>query len=218
MHEMVSWDCVGESVSYKGAWACAICRYTPTLVRQIHHEIGSLKSMFSAMMEDISTSVRQTKDELASLKVINADLLKQLAEKDQQLKLHSEQYDKLNMEHIKLLSRDLDGSQKRKSNKKTLLIGSSMIRGIGSKDTSVLQIKPFSSASVGDITEELEKDTSQYNEVIIVTDGNDCEIDHNSTTEISAAVNSLLLKAKKKAPSVKIASVLPRPKKTSNAT
>ena len=69
--------------------------------------MSSLKSMFGAMMEDIRTTVRQTKDELASLKVINADLLKQLAEKDQQLKLHAEQYDKLNLEHIKLLSRDL---------------------------------------------------------------------------------------------------------------
>ena len=88
-----------------------------------------------------------------------------------------------------------------------------MIRGIGSRDTSVLQIRPFSGASVGDITEELEKDTSQYNEVIIVTGGNDCERNCNTTTEISAAVNSLLLKAKKKAPSVKIASVLHRPKK-----
>ena len=78
--------------------------------------MSSLKSMFGAMMEDIRTTVRQTKDELASLKVINADLLKQLAEKDQQLKLHAEQYDKLNLEHIKLLSRDLNGSQKRESN------------------------------------------------------------------------------------------------------
>ena len=72
-----------------------------------------------------------------------------------------------------------------------------MIRGIGSRDTSVLQIRPFSGASVGDITEELEKDTSQYNEVIIVTGGNDCERNCNTTTENSEHSELLAVEGEK---------------------
>ena len=61
-----------------------------------------------------------------------------------------------------------------------------MIKSIGSEDTSVLEIEPLSGVSVGDIMEEMEKDTSQYNEVIIVAGG-------NTTTNVSAPMNSLLL-------------------------
>jgi lysophospholipase L1-like esterase len=154
-------------------------------------------------------------EELANVKAINVELSKQLQHKDDLIKSKTAQVDQLNSEYIKLLSSNKNEHvQSDHDKKRTLLVGSSMVRNIESHHET-LEIQSHSGATLNDIKKQLDRDDSSYDRIIIVAGGNDCENDSYSTTDINSTMRELILKAKEKAPTISIASVMPRPKKPS---
>ena len=66
---------------------------------------------------------------------------------------------------MKLLSENSHEPSVR-NHKNTLLIGSSMVRSIGSKDKSPVDVQSYSGASVDDLTKHLDKNSLTYKRII----------------------------------------------------
>jgi hypothetical protein len=171
-----------------------------------------MKATMTSFVNDMKVTLKKTNEELANMSAINKELSKQLEDKHKELKAKSEQYDNLANEHMKLLGKEVSNTDISTS-KKTLLIGSSMVRSIGTKDSSKVEIQCYPGATVKDITDNISKCEGSYEKIIVVGGGNDCEKDSNSTSDINSSIQSLVNKAKEKTKSVTVSSILPRPKK-----
>ena len=96
---------------------------------------------------------------------------------------------------------------------KTLVIGSSIIRDMDETKLQNVEIKSISSATVKDVHKELSSLNGNYEKVIIVAGGNDCDTAGENRREISDVIDdfrNLVTDCKTKAQSVSIATVCPR--------
>ena len=93
---------------------------------------------------------------------------------------------------------------------KTLLIGTSLLRNIESKDSSKIDVSCLSGAPFESLNAELKNIQSEYKKIVIVTGTTDCRDANTTTAKINDTAHSLLTEAIKHTQSVIISSVLPR--------
>ena len=91
-----------------------------------------------------------------------------------------------------------------------LLVGSSIIRDISSKDDAKLQVKSLSGAKIADIHHEIGRAKEKYSQIIIHVGSNDCDKDDMNLDNVVIGYNKLISEAKKCFAKVALSSVLPR--------
>ena len=208
-------DCMGESSTFKGSWSCPTCRDSARLIKLLSREVCHLKSIvssFPSTLDDIKQILMKQSDEIRNIRAINTELTKQISEKDAQYKLKSDQYDQLNEEYIKLLSQGSSHPERRIEKERTLLLGSSLVSDIHSKDSSVLDVQCNPGASLSHLTDELSKIKASYDHIIVVGGGNDCCNREYTSSDVTKSMSDLLTKASEKASKITVSSILPRPK------
>ena len=197
-------DCVNNVD--KGVWCCSSCRESPRLVKCLSQEVSHMKGIIETIpniLQEMKVIISRQADELGSLRAVNTEVNKQLEFKGK----HSEEYEKLNTEYVKLLS---NGSKLCYDEKKekTLLIGSSMIRDIRSTDSSLLL--SHSGVTLSQLSHDLYGLKQSFDHIIIVGGGNDCSDQNSTTTDVCISMTSLLEKANKKAKRVTVSGILPK--------
>ena len=219
--------CVGEDPTTTGVWNCDECRQTSSILHTLAQDVLSIKQYIGGIIRTVdiisdeinglNKRIDDLTDEVKSLQSTNTQLVSELNE---QHKIISD-LKQLNTQLESKLARNAQDSENLSSgsiSKRSLLIGSSIIRDVVSNDRDKLKVSSHSGATVSDNTRELSKENDSYEDIIIVVGGNDCDTEEKSPVSIKDDFVKLCSQAKQKCSHVKIASVLPRPKSRSNTS
>lgn len=196
-------DCVGEKEKTGGVWSCLGCRKIPSLMLDLATQVAALKSVvLRNEKDDITKHIDHLTSEVETLRKAN-DVLHQ-------------QVDKLTAENLSLrqnqavTTMNSSNPQLPSSKPKMLLLGSSLLRNIQSKDANQLQVICRPGATLDSLQNEIQRLDAHYDKITIVGGGNDCSKAEISTVQISERTHSLLTEASKHTNSLALSSVLPR--------
>ena len=198
-------DCVSANIKTKSTFTCAFCQNIPKMVRQIVTDIKDLKSAKESNPQLIA-QIDALTIENVKLKSANTEL----AEKIDQLtaeKLSLEQENdslKHNLKSTRQPSQAPSGSSE-----KTLIVGSSLLRNVTSRDVTRTAVMCKSGAKQKDAIELLRNEAVGCKQMYLLIGGNDCDDASRSTSSIMKERRELLEEAKKHADRVTVSSLIP---------
>ena len=188
----------------------------PSLVRQIAKDLELLKLQGSANQQNqcdvlaLTGQINKLISEQHVIKQTNAEL---------QLQVDKVTAEKVSLEQEKIALMNkiskLQSGPKNPNNKvvmnpdKTLLIGSSILRNVESKNKEKLTIDCLRGGKQADVQQKIENLNIKYHRIIIAVGTNDCD-DSKQSASIIEERRQLLEEARKHADHVVISSILPR--------
>ena len=220
------YECVGEDPATPGIWNCHECSQAGNILHSLAQDMLFIKQKISSgfisldiipeQIKNVNKRVDDLTNEVKSLQTTNTQLISELSE---QHKLNSD-LKRINTELESKIAQNYQDKENKLSPNQSckLLIGSSIIRDIVPTDTQKIKVCSHSGASVQDITRALDKESYKFDEIIIVTGGNDCDNQAKTVTDIKDDFVKLCSRAKQLSSHVKVASVLPRPKPRSETS
>ena len=183
--------CVGEKADYIGVWVCHFCRLSSYRVAKISLDIHSLNMKYS----NLEKKYNDVSSELQALTKTNTDLVQQVQ--------------KLQHENHQLKSKNSTPFPKNKS----LIIGDSISRDIEPQDSTQLEVKSISGATMSMVKttlESLETDNKKFDNIYLVVGSNDCANAQKTSQSITASAKELFDQSKKLSPNVVFSSIIPR--------
>ena len=213
-------SCAGEdNKDIVGIWSCPSCRSSPDMVHKIftmmttmQHENIQFKTLLSANLAEMDKKQAQTDQQIKNL---NVALTAKSNELSTALKEISNLRSAISELTIKLEQQSWKNFRSQNADKKTLVVGSSIIRDMSESQLVNTDIVCIPGGSISDVTEVIsEKPANKYGRVVLVVGGNNCKTnDINKEQNASTIVDqykSLVNLCKQKATSVTVSSVCPR--------
>ena len=195
-------ECVGikSADDSGGLWPCGECRTTGTRLKSLVETVTQLVAAIADIGRQLTASEKARQDERAAAAAESASLLKENETLRCNVAAVNEKLTTLMWKTFRPPSQP-----------SSLLIGSSLIKGVnkdGLQDTDVVCIP---GAKIDDVRDRLEALPSDYDKITLLVGGNDCDVTPPPpAATIVTKYGGLLDMAQAKARAVTVSSICPR--------
>ena len=212
-------SCVGENdKNIVGIWTCPSCRTTPDLIHTMYTLMYSIQQGNAEFKNDLISRINSLEHTITERDRKIQELTNVVVSKSNDLSdaLREVEYLRTAVSEINVkLSAQSWKNFRHKSQEKTLLAGSSIIRDISETCLDNTDVACRPGGRINDITEIVKKTPSdKYSRIVLVAGGNNCDQRDLSTAETPSEIvdqfRSLVSVCKQKAPEICVSSICPR--------